>query len=449
MTSSVPNADVLGFALDSSSSLRGGRPEIIDGFPLLDEDFLLQLTRKYPNGTIWLFREDGSLSTSTDKEAADACSVSNSGSSHKKYDFEPMKAEAATLQDAMPRARQILFVPVFDAELSRATAGCFAFTTDFTRIVPAEAELGFIKSFVNSVGAQVARINAIAANKSKNAFIGSISHELRSPLHGILAAAEFLEDTKIDSYQKSLINTQVCCGKTLLQVIEHVLDYAKINSFEKDEQAASQHGEPLSSDRIHFGSKMQNLYVSTDIAELCEEVMEGSVAGKSHMQSDVGIAGSSAQAFVRRDQGEGLSNPKAQQDHIFGFNQNVAVILDFDYQKDWNYVTQPGALRRILMNVLGNSLKYTASGCICVRLGVENFDDPIGELSSIMSLSVSDTGRGISHDFLREKLFNPFSQEDYLSTGCGLGLSIVKSLVNTLKGNLEVQSEQGVCDHKV
>jgi signal transduction histidine kinase len=60
-----------------------------------------------------------------------------------------------------------------------------------------------------------------------------ISHELRSPLHGILAAAEFLEDTNLDSFQKSLTKTQVICGRTLLQVIEHVLDYSKINSFEK------------------------------------------------------------------------------------------------------------------------------------------------------------------------------------------------------------------------
>jgi signal transduction histidine kinase len=190
---------------------------------------------------------------------------------------------------------------------------------------------------------------------------------------------------------------------------------------------------------------MQNLFVNTDIAELCEEVVEGSVAGKSHMRNDIGVTGSSAaDAYDRRDQGESLTR-KSHNEGTFGFTKNVAVILDFDYQKDWTYVTQPGALRRILMNVLGNSLKYTASGCIRVRLAVQNFDYSVGELSSIMFLSVSDTGRGISHEFLRKSLFSPFSQEDHLSTGCGLGLSIVKSLVNTLRGNLEVQSEQGVC----
>lgn len=231
--SMIPHAEVLGFALHNFSSLNGNRLQDADEFPSLEEDFLLQLTRKYPNGTIWLFREDDSLSTSTDEGACDRPSASESASPSKRNECEHREAEVATLKKGFPQVRQILFVPLFEAELSRATAGCFAFTTDVTRILSAEAELGFIKSFVNSVGAQVARINAVAADKSKNAFIGSISHELRSPLHGILAAAEFLEDTNLDTYQKSLISTQVSCGKTLLQVIEHVLDYSKINSFEK------------------------------------------------------------------------------------------------------------------------------------------------------------------------------------------------------------------------
>ena len=231
--SMISGAEVLGFALHGFSSLDGNRPQDANGFPSFGEDFLLQLTRKYPSGTIWLFREDDKLSTFTDEGGRDRHSASQTASPSKRNGYEHRKVEAATLKNALPQVRQILFVPLFEAELSRATAGCFAFTTDTTRILSAEAELGFVKSFVNSVGAQVARINAVAADKSKNAFIGSISHELRSPLHGILAAAEFLEDTNLDTYQKSLISTQVSCGKTLLQVIEHVLDYSKINSFEK------------------------------------------------------------------------------------------------------------------------------------------------------------------------------------------------------------------------
>lgn len=229
----MPHADVLGFSVGRASSLHGSRAKKVEGFPHLEEDFLLQLTRKYPNGTVWLFEEDGSLSASTDEKTADSLIVPDSALPKKNYDYKHRKSEALTLREALPQVRRILFVPLFEAELSRATSGCLAFTSDKSRTLSPEAELGFVKSFVNSVGAQIARINAIAADQSKNAFIGSISHELRSPLHGILAAAEFMEDTSIDTYQKSLISTQVSCGKTLLQVIEHVLDYSKINSFEK------------------------------------------------------------------------------------------------------------------------------------------------------------------------------------------------------------------------
>jgi signal transduction histidine kinase len=209
----------------------------------------------------------------------------------------------------------------------------------------------------------------------------------------------------------------------------------------QDEQAASLQDDFLTSGRLQFATKLQNLYANTDIAELCEEVAEGAVAGKTHMQSETDIAGSSAGTYSGRDHSESSFKQKRREDDNFGFNRNVAVVLDFDYQKDWTYITQPGALRRILMNILGNSLKYTASGCIRVRLGIQPFEDPIS-----MFLCVSDTGRGISQEFLRNKLFSPFSQEDYLSAGCGLGLSIVKSLVKTLKGSIEIQSEQRVSD---
>ena len=270
---------------------------------------------------------------------------------------------------------------------------------------------------------------------SKSDFIGSISHELRSPLHGILAGADFLLDTEIDTYQKSLILTQISCGKTLLQVIEHVLDYSKINSFVKDERSARRHSSDVSSENLTFGSKMQNLFEQTDICELAEEVVEGSVAGKAHMTT-IGLGSPTAQTKADSDAQKANS--------VYGFMKNVAVILDFEYQKNWVYVAQPGALRRILMNILGNSLKYTASGCIRVRLSLATTIGPNDESSDTIHLSVSDTGRGISKEFLRKRLFTPFNQEDHLSSGCGLGLSIVKSLVDTLNGHLEVRSEQGV-----
>ena len=186
-------------------------------------------------------------------------------------------------------------------------------------------------------------------------------------------------------------------------------------------------------------NKTQALSVKTDIATLCEEVVEGAVAGKAHIVRDIS-AMNSRPSSVSTSQHEAIQNNLTKD-----LNRGVAIILDFDYQKDWNYVTQPGALRRILMNILGNALKYTDVGYVKVSLRIEGSQTDEGdEHPSMVSLSIADTGKGISRSFLRTRLFRPFNQEDHLSTGCGLGLSIVKSLVTTLNGTLAVQSEQGV-----
>src|SRR5438874_970214 len=176
---------------------------------------------------------------------------------------------------------------------------------------------------------------------------------------------------------------------------------------------------------------MQNLFEEADVCELCEEVVEGTVAGTAHLSATIG-------GQIRKS-----SDPAAGKS-VYGFTKNVAVILEFEYQMDWVYVVQPGALRRILMNILGNALKYTQAGCIRVKLGVRDAATPGGISPEVVTLSVSDTGKGISKDFLRKRLFTPFNQEDHLSTGCGLGLSIVKSLTASLNGTIEVRSEQGV-----
>lgn len=97
------------------------------------------------------------------------------------------------------------------------------------------------------------------------------------------------------------------------------------------------------------------------------------------------------------------------------------------------------------MNLLGNSLKYTSQGYIKVQLTAEAAQ-PITDADStttMIKLTVSDTGQGMSPHFVRTKLFVPFSQEDTLSSGIGLGLSLVKALVTVLNGQIEVSSVQG------
>lgn len=102
--------------------------------------------------------------------------------------------------------------------------------------------------------------------------------------------------------------------------------------------------------------------------------------------------------------------------------------------------SQPGAIRRIIMNLIGNSLKYTESGYVAISLlHSKSSPDAID-----LTLIVEDSGRGMSVDFQRTKLFQPFSQEDSFSSGTGLGLSIVKQIVESLQGEIHVESTVNV-----
>lgn len=108
---------------------------------------------------------------------------------------------------------------------------------------------------------EISRLDAIKADQIKGEFIGSMSHEFRSPLHGILASAEFLNDTDHDRAQSMLISTIHNCGRTLLDTVNHLLDYSRIDSLNKELSA-----------NIGTGDEFvpNPLYCITNIAALCE-----------------------------------------------------------------------------------------------------------------------------------------------------------------------------------
>jgi hypothetical protein len=97
----------------------------------------------------------------------------------------------------------------------------------------------------------------------------------------------------------------------------------------------------------------------------------------------------------------------------------------------------------------GNALKYTSRGYVKIKLEATEMGDlqPVGSTESIpracVTLTITDTGKGISSDFIRSKLFTPFAQENSLSSGTGLGLSIVRSIVALLEGEIAIKSELG------
>jgi hypothetical protein len=122
--------------------------------------------------------------------------------------------------------------------------------------------------------------------------------------------------------------------------------------------------------------------------------------------------------------------------------KDLSVVVRVEEHIDWKIRSISGAWRRIIMNVFGNALKFTRSGLIEVAL--EQLQQTHhSSMSSFAHLTITDTGCGISDEYLDSKLFTPFSQESVLTDGTGLGMSITQQLVEYLGGHIEVKSELG------
>jgi CheY-like chemotaxis protein len=249
---------------------------------------------------------------------------------------------------------------------------------------------------------------------------------LGTPLHGILGSIQLLADTDLDPFQTGLADTIESSGSALNETLTSVLSYAKINQFERQQHKYRQRRPPDAdwslSNKMHLppgpDTDFKGLYVCTNIALLCEDIAGVLEAGQSYDRP-----------IDRRD---------------------ISVVVEIDYEENWNYFIEPGALRRIAMNIIGNALKYTTEGSVTITLSASKTatgETKIGGDNSsrrTITLTVKDTGKGISKDFMENHLFVPFTQEDTtLSHGVGLGMSIVKSLVSLLAGEIIVDSEPG------
>lgn len=196
---------------------------------------------------------------------------------------------------------------------------------------------------------------------------------------------------------------------------------------------------------------MVNLFAEVDVSVVCEEVVEGVFAGYVFQNMTAGNFDTvpAPRDNMRSSDTRGIGTPSRQGPHGRSEQDNqVPVIFDVEMQQ-YNFVTQPGAFRRVIMNLLGNALKYTSHGYVFLKLIVapmEAMTNPsTGEVvsRSLVTITIKDTGRGISADFLRSKVFTPFAQENSLSSGTGLGLSIVRSIVALLEGEITIDSEVG------
>ena len=341
---------------------------------------------------------------------------------------------AKELIKVVPGARNVIFFGLWDFSRARWSAGCFVWSSRPERLLNAQEDLVYMKAFANTLMCEINRLEAVASDHAKTSFVANVSHELRSPLHGILGSIEFLQDTAVDPFQASVITTVETCGKTLLDTVNHVLEFAKLSK-------RSQKESPRIVGKEALAPPHSELDMDIDLAIIVEEVVEAIYAGQT-FRSTGAFHGNEDEGTVFSSQQDAPSTMLPLKSTPSKFAGAVRLLLDIERVNSWNVRTQPGAVRRVVMNLLGNALKYTEKGVVCVSLqSTRTSSMKSSDLS--FCLTVSDTGKGMSTDFARNHAWEAFSQEDSFAHGVGLGLSIVRHITSSLGGKIDLQSSKG------
>ncbi|KAL4815263.1 hypothetical protein BDW67DRAFT_164778 [Aspergillus spinulosporus] len=402
-------------------------------------EFLLKaMMNRYPRGKIFSYNNDGSVSDESGSNVSSDTlkSVSTKDSKRRKRSH---KQDANDLHRVLHGPRSIIFLPLWDSHKSRWLSGLLVWTNTPQRVFAAETELVYLRAFANSIMAAVHKLDIEMADKAKTNLVSNISHELRSPLHGILGNADLLSDTALNALQYGMVHTLEACGRTLLDTINHLLDFTYIDKFRKDRDPKHEHAkisETSGQDRDTLErnptNSSENINTDVQLDAVLEEVVESIFAGHTFYYHARRNGGSPKTAVVSA--------------------KKVTIIFDIQESDDWRFYTQAGCWRRIMLNVFSNALKYTQHGFVYIGLKVAEADTPRRESNDSsqsdantkynVTLTVKDTGQGIGSAFLRNGLFVPFSQEDALAPGSGLGLSIVRKAVASLHGTIELSSEK-------
>ncbi|KAK3708961.1 hypothetical protein LTR37_011125 [Vermiconidia calcicola] len=378
----------------------------------VSEDFLARLIRRYSHGHIFNFSPDGACYSSSGEDSVASGSNSDGRTKHRGLGT---RKDARRLGEIMAGARSIAFYPIWDELHGRWCSAIFVWSTSPLRHFDNVEDITYLASWSHSILAELGRLETIAADKAKGSFISSVSHELRSPLHGVLAGVEFLQETELTSFQQEMAHTIGMAGRTLLDTVNHILDFSKMSSFTRAQSRRRGAADAVRHrNDVTESTNSGEIGVTTtvNLARLTEETIETVVS-------------------AHRFQNLRTSGP-----------DDLSVTLGIPWKKNWQVELQPGGWTRILANLVGNSLKYTTKGIVAIRLELgpptlENYD------IQRIRLIVQDTGIGIPKQFMSSGLYTPFKQVNSHSAGTGLGLSIVRQICNDMSADLNITSKMG------
>jgi PAS domain S-box-containing protein len=222
---------------------------------------------------------------------------------------------------------------------------------------------------------------AEGASEAKSRFLATMSHEIRTPLNGVVGMLKLLRRSQLNNKQQRYVNNGILSADALLTVINDILDYSKIEA-----------------------GKMEISQLPFNLVEITENVV---------------------QMFAQQAE-----------------EKNLEIACFIDESVPRVCIGDANRIGQVLINLIGNALKFTSEGDVIVRVRLENEE----EEQVVVQFDIADTGIGIAAEKV-EHIFEHFMQEDSSTTrrfgGSGLGLSISKQLLELMGGNIQVESTLG------